>query len=442
MRIQNRPAVSPAVAGAADTPVEGSTYTVIRANVLIPGRGDPIVNGAVVIRAAKIDWVGYYYQVPTKYSSAKQYHVPVVMPGLWDCHVHFAGQGIVADIMSNSFFNYLPQGNAQIGAITVADLRNTLMAGYTSVRELGGYGGDLWPLVKDGHLVGPNVYSSIGILSVSGGHGDDHAAPYEMVRNSSKAGSTIAICDGVDECMKTVRLMVRRGARCIKVCSSGGVLSLLDDPEDRQFSDEELRAIVGEASRSGRAVAAHAIGKAGIMSALAAGVTSIEHGMYLDEEAADIMVKKGTYFVGTHHIVMTFADNLDMLPDPLRQKVIKLVDKAETSYKLALKKGVKIALGTDTFSSDPSHPMRHGNNARELYWAVQMGMTTLQAIEASTANAAETLGGKAPLSGQLKEGYDADLIALRRNPLDDISVLGDGQNISHVWKGGDLYKQP
>jgi imidazolonepropionase-like amidohydrolase len=413
-----------------------ATYTVIYATTLIPGRGEPIKHGAVVIKGSKIAWVGPYHDCPEQYLGVSPVRVPVAMPGLWDVHVHYMGQGISKEVLSSALSAYLPASPVQAGAITVGDLRNTLMAGYTSVRELGGYGGDLWPLVQAGTIVGPNIYSSIGVMSISGGHGDDHAVPYDTVRAAQGHSGYL------DECMKTVRLLVRRGARCIKVCSSGGVLSLLDDPEDRQFSDDELRAIVEEAARSGRAVAAHAIGKAGIMAALRAGVKSIEHGMYLDDEAADLMLEKGAFFVGTHHVVMSLAENLDLLPEPLKAKVIKLKDKADSSYKLAIRKGVKMALGTDTFSSDPSQPLCHGRNARELHWAVQLGMAPLQAIEASTANAAETLGGKAPLSGQLKEGYDADLLCLSANPAQDIGVLGDATNITHIWKGGELYKQP
>lgn len=148
------------------------------------------------------------------------------------------------------------------------------------------YAGYLWPGIRDGYLVGPNVYSSLAALSITGGHGDAHELPLCAVKQFEEAGGASYLCDGVDECIKAVRTMVRRGARCIKVCSSGGVLSLNDDPEDRQFSDDELKAIVDETERSGRAVAAHAIGKAGIMAALRAGIKSIEHGCYLDEEVA------------------------------------------------------------------------------------------------------------------------------------------------------------
>jgi imidazolonepropionase-like amidohydrolase len=437
MRISHRP-VQQQVAAACD---EAADCTVIQADLLIPGRGDPIHNGALVICEDKIEWVGPHNALPSEYHSVRPIQVPTVMPGLWDCHVHFTGIDVVGGLSSGTI-GYLPGTNALTGAVTVDDLRATLMAGYTTVRELGGFGGDVWPAVKMGAIVGPNVYSSIAALSITGGHGDNHDVPLDTVLDWGKGGGQVGICDGPVECTKMVRRLVRRGARCIKVCSSGGVLSLLDDPEDRQFSDEELKAIVDEASRSRRSVAAHAIGKEGILAAIRAGVKSIEHGMYIDKEVADIMVEKDIIFVPTHHIVETLAADPSHLPLPLQRKVLKLHQKSRDSYRIAIKQGVKIALGTDTLSSDRKKPLSHGNNARELYWAVQMGMTPLQAIEAGTANAPETLGGHAPLSGQLKAGYDADIIAISTNPLDDIEVLNKQQNITHVWKGGKLFKSP
>ena len=158
----------------------------------------------------------------------------------------------------------------------MADLEATLMAGFTSVRECGGYAGYINEGIEKGAIVGPTVYSALGVLSITGGHGDQHAMPLDAVFDSCKNGGPWALCDGVDGCTKMVRQMVRQGAKVIKVCSTGGVLSMNDQPEDTQFSPAELKAIVDEAARSGRVVAAHAIGKPGIIAALHAGVKSIE----------------------------------------------------------------------------------------------------------------------------------------------------------------------
>jgi imidazolonepropionase-like amidohydrolase len=419
-----------------------SSIRVLFARVVIPGRGDPIENGGVVIKGATIEWVGAYHNMPSEFKDIKPLFLRVLMPGLWDCHTHFMAGDVVQSMTGGQA--YLPGANALIGAISVKDLRETLMAGYTSVRELEGYAGDLWPAIRDGHLVGPNVYSSHGALSITGGHGDDHDMPITtVVEAMERGGMPAAVCDGVDGCTKMVRTMVRRGARVIKVCSSGGVLSLLDDPEDRQFSDAELKAIVDEAARSRRAVAAHAIGKAGIMAAIRAGVQSIEHGMYLDEEVAALMKDKGVTFVATQHIVRVMStDYLDGLPAPIRAKLLKIVERSKSSYRLAVSSGVRIALGTDMLSSDARSRLCHGNNAQELLYAAEAGMTPLQVIESATANGPGTLGRMAPKSGQLRAGYDADILAVSANPLDDLAVLANPDKITHVWKGGKLYKKP
>ena len=218
--------------------------------------------------------------------------------------------------------------------------------------------------------------------------------------------------------------------------------SLNDQPEDSQFSPAELSAIVEEATRSSRVVASHAIGKKGIMAALDAGVKSIEHGMYVDEEVAAKMKEKDAILVPTRHIVEGLHSGAEKLPPPIQAKLDRMTQLSRESLKLAVAKGVKIALGTDTFSSDRKHPVSHGKNAKELHWAVQAGMTPLQAIEMATATAPETLGPQAPKAGLLKAGYDADIIAVAANPLDDIEVLTKVENITHVWKDGKLYKSP
>ena len=250
------------------------------------------------------------------------------------------------------------------------------------------------------------------------------------------------ICTGPTECIRQVRLAVRRGAKVIKICSSGGVLSFFDQPEEQQFSPEELDAIVGEATRLGVAVASHAIGKAGIMSALRAGVKTIDHGMYLDEEVAALMKEKDALLVPTRHIVEYLASNADKMQPLQRAKMERMLPLSRQALRLAVRENVKVALGTDTFSSDRNDGISHGKNAKEMYWATVAGMSPLEAIEACTANGPETLGPKAPLSGQIKAGYDADLIAVSSNPLDDIVMLGDAENVTHVWKAGKLVKAP
>jgi len=378
------------------------------------------------------------------------------------------GSDVVAPA-SNFLPSFLPGTEALIGAVTVDDLRATLMAGFTSVRELGGYAGDVFPAVEKGVILGPHVYSAMGVLGITGGHSDVHELPLSTVLTACSIGGISQICDGVDGCTSAVRQMVRRGAKVIKVCSSGGVLSLNDQPEDSQFSPAELKAIVEEAARSSRVVAAHAIGKNGIMAALDAGVKSIEHGMCLDEEVIAKMKEKDAILVPTRHIVEGLAGGAEDLPPKSRVKLERMLQLSRDSVKLAVKHGVKIALGTDSFSSDRKHPVSHGKNAKELLYAIEAGMSPLDAIEMATATPPETLyvvlvcclvlafltkffvvadssnlnsGRQARKAGQLKVGYDADIIAISKSPLEDIGILTHPDNVTHVWKGGVLYKKP
>lgn len=260
----------------------------VHADVLIPGRGEPIPEGGMIVSVAEgtIVWVGVYpASLPSRYShvSFRPKFTGALMPGLWDVHTHFCGADALFSLQE-SMRAFLPGSSVQVGAVLVEDLRETLMAGFTSVRELGGSAGYLQPVIDKGLIVGPTVYSALSVLSITGGHGDQHDCPLDLVRNRSLLGGEMfALCDGVDECIRQTRQVIRNGAKVIKICSTGGVMSLNDQPEDSQFSPAEIEAIVQEAGRSSRVVASHAIGKNGIMAALRGGVKSIEHGMYLDQ---------------------------------------------------------------------------------------------------------------------------------------------------------------
>ncbi len=249
-------------------------------------------------------------------------------------------------------------------------------------------------------------------------------------------------CDGVSDCVLAVREQLRKGAAVVKICGSGGVLSQLDHPIHQQFNDGELRVIVEEAARVNKIVMSHCHGKPGIMASLRAGCHTIEHGTYLDEEAAELMITKGAILVPTRYIVEKLLEGAEKtgIPDYALEKLRAIADKHFKAMKLAIRMGVTIALGTDIFSSGPESPVPWGMNARELEYLVKAGMTTLQAIETATANGPKTLGPQAPKSGILKEGFDADVIVIRKNPLKDISVLFDEKNITMVWKGGELCK--
>jgi len=412
----------------------------IKASLLIPGRGEPIKDAAVVIHEDKIDWLGPQSKLPVKYSAIPFAQVSYLMPGLWDCHVHYFGIGL-DDSGAGGGYAALVSSAARAGARISKDLEKTLLAGFTSVRETGGYGGEISPAVEDGSIVGPNIYSSITPISMTAGHGDIHDLPIQTVLDACAHGLPFAVCDGVPDCIRTIRLQLRKGAKFIKVCASGGVYSEIDSVFDAQFSPEELKAMVDEAARARRVVAAHCHAKEGIMNALNAGVKTIEHGSFLDEECVALMKEKDAIFVATASVIEGGMEYVDDLPERQAVKLRQIAAHSRKAYRLAIRSGVKIALGTDSATSVEGTYNTHGRNGKEIFWAVNAGMTPLQAIEACTAASPETLGSHmAPKSGQLKEGYDADIIAISGNPLENIDLLSDAANITHVWKGGKLYK--
>lgn len=403
----------------------------IDATTLVPGRGEPIDNASVVIEDTKITYVGPTGSAPEADTTIT---TQTVMPGMWECHGHFIG-------MLSANFDELSGLRPQLAAMRVThDARAALDAGFTSVREMGGMGTFLARAVNEGWVEGPNIYASGGMLSQTGGHGDFHGASLEASRETTRSHwGEDHLCDGPDECRAAVRRMLRLGAKVIKIHASGGVLSELDDPMLPQFSKEELAAIVDEATRMERLVGAHCHGSRGIIAALEAGVKTIEHGTYLNEEAADLMKASDATLVPTRFIVeYLMAEGAKAgMPEYARVKGEAASRHHEDALALAVDKGVRVALGTDVFSS----PL-WGRNAEELALMVKAGMTNLQALEAATANGPATLGPQAPESGQLAEGYDADVLCIDGDPTSDVTVLEDKSKITHVFKGGVAYKKP
>lgn len=414
----------------------GRSTGLIKANLLIPGQGEPLRDAALAYEGNKITWVGEQSCLPTSLEGLEAETVPVLMPGLWDCHVHFYG----AHQASIDSFAKVPPALA--GARAARDIAEVLNAGFTSVRELGGYGYLLATAVQEGTLLGPNIYSAISPISQTGGHADGHGTPHHQLQDAIMHGLPLYTCDGVSECLKAVRMQLRRGAKVIKVCASGGVASEFDDPHNQEFSDEELKAIVDEAHRAKRAVAAHCHGKAGVDAALRAGCTTIEHGTHMDQESIDLMLEKGAILCPTRTIVEAGLEMRDAWTEASYAKLQKTAIAHQDTYKRAISAGVKIVLGSDIVISVPNSPLEQGRNGMELKYAVEAGLTPLQAIEAATSRAPLTLGPQAPLSGQLKQGYDADIIALCLDPLQDIEVVTKPANITHIWKAGKLVKSP
>ncbi len=405
----------------------------IEAELLIPGRGDPVRGGVILMDGSRISYAGPAATAPQT-PGVPVSRVTTVMPGMWDCHGHFLGTRTLN-------LGQLPLEPEPLRAVRSArDLRAALDAGITSVREVGGLGVHLARVVAEGILDGPAVYAAGALLSTTGGHGDLHSFPLDWAQDWARQTGMMRLADGPDDCAKAVREQLRRNAKVIKVCASGGVLSELDDPIHQQFTVAELRAIVEVAALADRVVAAHCHGKPGIMAALRAGVRTIEHGTYLDDECCDAMRESGTILVPTRTIVEDMLANKGAVPDYALAKLEAIADTHAQAVTRAYEHGVTIAMGTDIGLTGSDLPNSWGQNGSEPGYLVKLGMSALEAIEAATASGPLTLGPQAPRSGRLAEGYDADVITLDADPLADISVLADPGRVTAVWTGGRLVK--
>lgn len=406
----------------------------IQARQLIPGRGAPITDGVVVLDGETITYAGPATGAPDT-PHADVTVCDTVMPGMWDAHVHLMG---VADLRLDRVATH----RSEPAMLRVAsDAGKALRMGFTSLREVGGRGVHVELVRREGLVRAPRVYSSNAILSTTAGHGDLHDLPLEMVERFGAEGGLLQIADGVPEVLKAVRRQLRLDAKLIKICASGGVLSEVDHPLHQQFSGEELRAIVEEAARAERIVAAHCHGEAGIEAAIEAGVHTIEHGTYLTADTAAAMVERDMVLVPTRTIVDTLFHGSSAgeggATDRMMAKGRAITARHQHAIEIAIAAGVTIAAGTDLGISATGHPLQFGGNARELELLVELGMTPLQAIESATATGPLTLGPQAPISGQLIAGHDADVLALTTDPLRDVATLRDPASILGVWLAGE-----
>jgi imidazolonepropionase-like amidohydrolase len=407
----------------------------IEAELLIPGHGDPVRNGVLLFDGPRISYAGPAAAAPAT-PGVPALRVTTVMPGLWECHGHYMG--------TRSFdLDRLPLEPVELRAArSTRDLRATLDAGFTSVRDVGGLGVYLARAVGEGMVDGPAVYGAGAILSTTGGHGDLHSYPLGWMEDYGRTVGMQRLADGPDDCAKAVREQLRRNAKLIKVCASGGVLSEVDDPIHQQFTMTELRAIVEVAGLADRVVAAHCHGKPGIMAALRAGCRTIEHGTYLDEECCDAMRETGAILVPTRSIIEDILANKEAVPDYARVKLEAIADTHAQAVTRAYEHGVTIAMGTDIALTGMDLPNSWGRNGTELGYLVALGMSPLEAIESATANGPLTLGPQAPKAGQLARDFDADVITLDVDPLADIGVLANPARVTTVWTKGRQVKGP
>lgn len=347
-----------------------------------------------------------------------------ILPGLFDCHVHLAFRHEDLDevrVMNEPF---------SVRFFRMAEnMKTTLALGITTVRDASGADAGLKAALEEGTLVGPRMQISVQMLSMTGGHSDawlpsGAAASWGVEYPGMPSG----VCDGVDGVTAKVREMVRAGADVIKIASSGGFLSPSDDPRLPNFSQAEVDAIVATAADLGCWVMSHAHGAEGIKRAVRAGVRSIDHGTFLDDEAVSMMAERGTWLVPT----LTAGDTTKQLaedpklPDVIREKLRDLGRPEADAFRLAVEAGVKIAMGTDC----PVAP--HGTNLRELRLMSENGLTPERALVAATSSAAELMGLQDEL-GTIAPSYRADLVVVEGDPF-DFATLPD--RITQVWKDG------
>ena len=353
-----------------------------------------------------------------------------VMPGLIDCHVHLEDQ-----FSKNTLLEGFTLTDADIAYRAAVNAKKTLMAGFTTVRDLGGTGVNisLRKAVAQGLVDGPRIITAGGAISASGGHMDPSVGFRDDAFNH-KMGPDDGVADGRDELIKAVRLQIKRGSDVIKIASTGGVLDLSENGSGAEFTIDEIKAVVETAKDYGLRVACHAHGAEGIRRAILGGVTSIEHGTFMNEEDMALAKQYGTYLVPTIIAGKSVADSAKIpgyFPPVIARKAIEVGTQIQQNFGKAYKAGVKIAFGTDA----GVYP--HGKNYLEFQYMVEAGMPPMEAIKAATTSAADLLG-ISDQTGSISKGKFADIIAVDGDPLQNIK---DMKNVTFVMKQGKIYTQ-
>lgn len=413
------------------------SYIHIHNGTLIDGNGgEPLRNANILIKDNRIVEIGKTLNRTTISSDVESItridaQGGYILPGLIDTHVHMMFEIApleqrVSTPFSLNFFK------------STQHMRRTLDAGITTVRDAGGADFGVKQAIEQGIVDGPRMQISISVLGITGGHTDNwNPSGISTPLFPEYPGNPNGICDGVEEVRKKVREILRAGAEVIKVCSTGGVLSPTDHPEFTQFTEEELRVMVQEGEfRRGVKVMAHAQGAEGIKNAVRAGIHSIEHGIYLDDEAIDLMLEHGTFLVPTllaPLAVVEIGEATGAMPEYGLRKAKESIEAHRDSIARAYEAGVTIAMGTD------AGVMPHGTNLRELSLMCDIGMNPMEAIVATTKTASECLGWDDKI-GTVEEDKLADLIIMDVNPLDDIRKLQESSHIQFVMKEGQVMK--
>lgn len=403
--------------------------TLIHCGTLIDGKSKEASSQmTIVVAGNKITSVDKGFTKPGKDDKVIDLSKKTVMPGWIDLHVHLEGETSKDQATKRYTMN-----EADIAFISTVYAKRTLMAGFTTVRDLGGTGVNisLRNAINQGIVIGPRIFTAGRTIATTGGHGD----PTNAARKGLLPEPTAAegVINGPEEARHAVRQRYKDGADLIKITATGGVLSITRDASGPQFTDEELRAIVETARDYGMHVAVHAIGAEGARRAVMAGVTTIEHGSLMTEELADLMKQKGTYHIAT----ITAGESISELAKivgyyhPLVvPKALQIGPQDKAAFALAYKRGVKMTFGTD------AGVFPHGENAREFRYMVEAGMPAMETIQTATMTNATVLG-MADKIGSLESGKLADIVAVDEDPLKNIKTM---LKVTFVMKDGLVYK--
>lgn len=400
---------------------------------LIDGTGaDPVARGVVVIEEDRIVAAGPESRVGVPASATVlDAGGRTLLPGFIDTHVHctYRARDMRQHLLNTPTYNVLK---------SIEVLKETVACGITAARDMGGADAGFREAIAEGIIDGPRLLISVGMISQTGGHGD-YWVPAGM-RIQKRAWLPDTVADGVDEIRRLVRELLMRGADFIKVCATGGITSVTDSWDEPQFTVEEISTAVAEAAAKGKRVAVHAEGLAGIRNAVKAGIHSLEHGWFMDEECVELMLASGMWWVPTLALVPLSMEhrrkNKGWASQQMGQEDVKdaqihsLMQKQVALWKDAVRRGVKVAMGTDQ-----SHRLLVGENMVELAFMVDLlGMSPMEVIVASTSKAAECI--ERPRLGALKAGCLADVLVVDGDPLEDIRVLERRDRLHLVMKGG------
>jgi len=391
--------------------------------------GEILTQKTIVVSGKKItSIIDGYTDISNTDDTSIDLKSSTVMPGLIDLHVHME-----SEYSPKKYMEQFTANEADVAFKSVNYARMTLMAGFTTVRDLGGSGVNiaLRNAINQGHIVGPRIFTAGKAIATTGGHADPTNGMKKLLMGDP--GPEQGVINGLDEARKAVRQRYKNGADNIKITATGGVLSVAKNGQNPQFTLEEVQVICATAKDYGMIIAAHAHGDEGMQRAIIGGVTTIEHGTKMSTQTMDLMKQYGTYLVPTITAGKAVADNAkikDFYPEIIVPKALEIGPKIQNTFAKAYKRGVNIAFGTD------AGVFPHGLNAKEFGYMVEVGMPPMAALQSATLTNAKVLGLSNEL-GQLKAGYLADIVATSDDPTTNIATL---ERVTFVMKEGVVYK--